>query len=70
MDKILEKLNTLFEKNKEWHNDNWTTPGDKNPYPVKIQTAFIKHYCRYYKAEVSYETERDGKGREGHVHRG
>lgn len=61
MDKILKKLETLFEKNNEWHNDNVTTPGDENPYPDKIQETFIKYYTKNYKAEVSYVTKEDGK---------
>ena len=60
MDKQLEKLQALFEKNKEWQNANYTTPGDKNPYPIKIENAFVKYYKKHYDAFVSYETK-EGK---------
>lgn len=61
MDKELEKLQSLFNKNKEWQNANPTTSGDKNPYPIRIENDFVKYYNKRYKAVVSYETEEEGK---------
>ena len=60
MDKRLEKLESLFKKNEEWVNENPFTPGDKNPYPDKIQDTFIKWYLKNYVMEVSYVTPEDG----------
>lgn len=61
MNTQLEKLQTLLEKNKEWENNYPTTSGDKNPFPPKIENAFVKYYNKYYKAIVSYETKEKGK---------
>lgn len=60
MDKKLEKLKELFEKNETWWNMHPDEDGDKNPYPDKIQSTFFKWFIKNYVIEVSYATEEDG----------
>ncbi len=58
---VLEKLENLFKKNDEWHNYNWTTPGNKNPYPRRIQEVFIPYFNGKYKMTATWF---DDRGRE------
>lgn len=51
---VIEKLENLFKKNDEWGDENWTTPGNENPYPPRIQNTFIPYYNGKYKMFVIY----------------
>ena len=52
--KVIEKLEKLFKQNEEWHDYNWTTPGNENPYPRKIQSIFIPHFNGKYRMTVTH----------------
>lgn len=61
MNKSLEKIQNLLAKNEEWKNQNPTTSGNENPFPPKIENAFVKYYNNHYNTVVSYETEEMGR---------
>lgn len=60
MNKSLEKIQNLLANNEEWKKQNPTTPGNENPFPPRIENAFVKYYTKHYKTVVSYETEEKG----------
>ena len=53
---LAERLEKYFKENEEWNRENWTEPGDKNPWPYKIYDAFLRYFYKNYKATVSYKT--------------
>jgi hypothetical protein len=59
--KVTERLEKYFRENEEWHDYNWTTPRNENPYPNRIYYTFIPHFNGQYKMTATYI---DNRGRE------
>ena len=57
---LTERLEKYFKENEAWHDDNWSTPGDKNPWPYKIENAFLQYFYKNYVAKVSYKLWNEG----------
>jgi len=56
---LTERLEKYFRENEAWHDDydNWTVPGDRNPWPEKIYSAFLQYFHKNYVAKVSYKLQ-------------
>ena len=58
---LTERLEKYFRENEEWSKDNWGTPGDMNPWPCKIEDAFLRYFRKNYIAKVTYKLWKEGE---------